>query len=167
MFLDEDSEVFQVKKSSHSKKIIKKLDKERKKKTHHNSASSLATDRVDKESNFNNNFNSNSDNSVKKENTDKKSHLIQKEIRTGDLVVRLLLFNFLTIQSILFKIIFYSLLAIQIGLYWFSCNQAFRLTDCRTCILGEILISENFSNSLIIPKIFKFIQNFINRFRSI
>ena len=89
--------MFQVKKSSHSKKIIKKLDKERKKKSHHNSASSLAPDRVDKESNFNNNFNSNSDNSVKKENTDKKSHLIQKEIRTGDFVVRLLLFNFSTI----------------------------------------------------------------------
>lgn len=42
---EEDGEVFQVKKSSHSKKVMKMLDKERRRKKHreHESASSIGT----------------------------------------------------------------------------------------------------------------------------
>lgn len=96
-FVEEEGDVFQVKKSSHSKKVMKMLDRERRKKKKELESGQ----KTDKSSNGTRNLshswvNPETDTIIKNE----KSNKIQTEIRTDEFVVRLLLFNFLLSTSL-------------------------------------------------------------------
>jgi len=109
---EDDGEVFQVRKSSHSKKVMRMLDKERRKKKReeraensgHPGGENGSTQHLESSGGPSSgpaNSNSNSANagrykSASDQSKSKKSdnHMIQTEIRTDDFVVRLLLFNF-------------------------------------------------------------------------
>lgn len=113
IFPDDDGEVFQVRKSSHSKKVMRMMDKERRRKkkeersaesgsghhsqTYDNSSLNTSTNRENGSRLNNDSHNlgssasqtaSSSSEHIKKSN---KSDSIQTEIRTDDFVVRLLL----------------------------------------------------------------------------
>lgn len=95
-FVEEEGEVFQVKKSNHSKRLFK--EKRLKKKSQNTFSSDYNKDSSSISNNFNssNNYENNCA-SVKQENTDTKNSNLIQEIRTENIdgfVVRLLLFNF-------------------------------------------------------------------------
>lgn len=95
-FIEEEGEVFQVKKSNHSKRLFK--EKRLKKKSQNTFSSDYNKDSSSISNNFNssNNYENNCA-SVKQENTDTKNSNLIQEIRTENIdgfVVRLLLFNF-------------------------------------------------------------------------
>lgn len=103
--VSEEGEMFQVKKSSHSKKVMKMMDKERKKKKYKDSNST---------SNAYNEHQSDSNQSVRsaaidtdnsgKRNNSHNSNSIQTEIRTDDFVVRLLLSISMFYAKLLFSL---------------------------------------------------------------
>ncbi len=93
--ITEEGEIFQVKKSSHSKKVMKMMDKERKKKkSSHKDSHSTSNAYNDNQSDSNQqsvrSVAIDSENSGKRNNSNN-SNSIQTEIRTDDFVVRLLL----------------------------------------------------------------------------
>lgn len=115
---DDDGEVFQVKKSSHSKKVMRMMDKERRKKKHRDHDSGAAADAQEPRSNNNNNNNGcgrqpserdaassaacvkgvgNDDCAdVKRQKSSNATNSsVHTEIRTDDFVVRLLLYQVL------------------------------------------------------------------------
>lgn len=89
-YFPEDGETFQVKKSSHSKKVMKMLDKERKKKKYRTEGFS------EEEKQITESINIDSNNKINKKGKNDNSNSIQTEIRTDDFVVRLLLTIFAT-----------------------------------------------------------------------
>lgn len=117
---EDDGEIFQVRKSSHSKKVMRMMDKERRKKkreeraelsgqnwshqagyqngstTQHLDSSSGNASGAAGISNSSRSYKSSSSDSSNVQSKSKKcdNDMIQTEIRTDDFVVRLLLFNF-------------------------------------------------------------------------
>lgn len=119
-YTPEEGETFQVKKTSQSKKVMKTLDKERRRKRHAEknggsredsysfaastssttSTSTSATSSKSKSSSSSKHGEgSEPKDKLKKEKCENTSSNIQTEIRTDDFVVRLLLFNFLPLST--------------------------------------------------------------------
>lgn len=116
-YTPEEGETFQVKKTSQSKKVMKTLDKERRRKRHAeknggsredsysfaastSSTSTSATSSKSKSSSSSKHGEgSEPKDKLKKEKCENTSSNIQTEIRTDDFVVRLLLFNFLPLST--------------------------------------------------------------------
>jgi len=120
MLTEDDGEVFQVRKSSHSKKVMRMLDKERRKKKreeraehtgisghmgfengstpqHLESSSAIASGAGTAiSSRYKSTSIANDNASVQSKSKKCDNDMIQTEIRTDDFVVRLLLFNFST-----------------------------------------------------------------------
>lgn len=113
---EDDGEIFQVRKSSHSKKVMRMMDKERRKKKREERAelsgqnwahqagyqNGSTTQHLDSSSanasgaNSSRSYKSSASDSPNVQSKSKKcdNDMIQTEIRTDDFVVRLLLFNF-------------------------------------------------------------------------
>lgn len=130
MLTEDDGEVFQVRKSSHSKKVMRMLDKERRKKKreervdhtghsghigfengstpqHLESSSAIASGAGTAiSSRFKSSSIANDNESVQSKSKKCDNDMIQTEIRTDDFVVRLLLFNFSTKNNIQFITIY-------------------------------------------------------------
>lgn len=97
-FAEDEGEVFQVKKTSQSKKVMKMLDKERRKKKKNESHGGNYQNKNGHDVDFTNEIDANADSDSlinkkkpKDANTDSSTHT---EIRTDDFVVRILLYNF-------------------------------------------------------------------------